>query len=178
MKIVATLLLMLGLTALGGCHAAYQQTDTAGQAAVGVRLDRSWSVLVAVAKDGAYNGRTYSGTGINVSQQTAAAFARHASKVEVASSGLQERSALLAAAQSANVGYLVIPAITHWEPRATEWSGIPSRTSFSLTVIDVKTGQDVTSSLLESRSRIFSWTRTSPESLIPELVRNYAASVY
>jgi hypothetical protein len=171
-------LFFLGLAALGGCHASYQQTDTAGQAASGVRLDRSLSVLVAVPKDGDYAGRTYGGSGVNVAQQTAAAFARYATRVQVASPSQQDRSELIAAAQAANAGYLVIPVITHWEPRATEWSGIPSRASFSLTVVDVKTGQDLTSSLLESRSRIFSWTRTSPESLLPELVRTHAAGLY
>lgn len=113
-----------------------------------------------------------------MAQQTAVAFANHARKVDTAAPNLTDKEALLGAARKDGFGYLVIPTITHWEHCATEWSGIPSRASVALTIIDVQTGDKVRSSQLDARSRIISWTSTSPDSLSRDMLQNYVEGLY
>ena len=171
-------ILAIGSLALTGCSAQYSRVDTGGSARAGTHLDSGKSVLVAVPADGSYDGKSYAGSGQMVAQRTAAAFTPHAKRVEIAPAKLDDRERLLAAGRNAGAGYLIIPSIAHWEPRATEWSGRPSRASIGMAIVDVSTGKDLTSALLESRSRIVSWTGTSPESLLPHLVGEYADGLY
>jgi Domain of unknown function (DUF4823) len=163
---------------VAGCTASYSRVDTAGAERAATRLDANQPVVVAIPRDGSYEGKPYPGSGQSVAQRTAAAFAKHAKTVDIAPSKLQDRDELLGAAHKAGAGYLIIPTIAHWERRATEWSGLPSRTSIGMAVIDVSTERDLTSTLLESRSRIVSFTGTSPESLLPQLIGNYVDSLY
>jgi hypothetical protein len=166
------------ILALTSCSASYKKVDTGGTATTEVRLDASKSVLVAVPADGSFESKAYSGSGQEVAHKLAAEFAKHAPKVDIAASNLRDRDELLNAARAASEGYLVLPTIDHWEQRATEWSGRPSRLSVGVAVVDVSTGQTVTSTLLESRSRIMSLTGTSPESLLPHLIGNYVNGLY
>ena len=97
---------------------------------------------------------------------------------EVGGGPASSRDDLLAAARKAGAGYLVIPNITHWEQRATEWSGIPSRVSMSLTAIDVQTGAEVRSALLESRSAVMTFVRPNPDNLAQEMIDQQVSAFY
>jgi hypothetical protein len=130
-----------------------------------------------VPRDGAYENRTYAGSGQTVAHAVAAAFSQRAARVQI-SDGYQDTDRALQLAKSAGAGYLVVPVISHWEPRATEWSGIPSRMSILLSIVDVTSGQQITSSSIEGRSRIMSWTRTSPESLLKDPLAQYVGGIY
>lgn len=152
--IVGLLRAMVVVIALGlsACTASYTQRDTAGVEASSVRLDSDQMILIAVPADGAYGGRTYAGSGRTVAQKTAAAFSRYARRVQIAPTQTANREELLAAARTVGARYLVIPSISHWEQRATEWSGIPSRVSLGMVTVDVATGKELRSGFLESRS--------------------------
>lgn len=163
---------------LSGCSASYNRQDTGGADLSGTRLDAAKPVLIAVPADGSYQGKPYPGSGQTVAQQTAAAFAKYARKVDTAPATVTERSALLDAARTGGFGYVVMPVIAHWEQRATEWSGLPSRASIGVSVIDAQTGEKVQSSSLDARSRIMSLTPTNPESLLSGLLGNYVTSLY
>jgi hypothetical protein len=113
-----------------------------------------------------------------VAQKTAAAFSRYVRRVEVGGGPALSRDELLAAARNVGAGYLVIPSITHWEQRATEWSGIPSRVSMSLTVVDTQTGAEVRSALLESRSAVMTMIRPNPDNLAQEMIDQQVSAFY
>ncbi|HZB52543.1 MAG TPA: DUF4823 domain-containing protein [Reyranella sp.] len=170
-----TCTVVLGLAA---CTASYKQRETAGLEASSVRLDASKNVFVSVSPDGQYGSKTYPGTGRTVAQKTAAAFSRYVRRVEVGGGPASSRDELLAAARNAGAGYLVIPSITHWEQRATEWSGIPSRVSMSLTVVDTQTGAEVRSALLESRSAVMTMIRPNPDNLAQEMIDQQVSAFY
>jgi hypothetical protein len=170
-----TCTVMVGLSA---CTASYQQRETGGLDASSARLDAGKSVFVSVSPDGQYGNRTYPGTGRTVAQRAAAAFSRYVRRVEVGGGPASSRDELLAAARQAGAGYLVIPNITHWEQRATEWSGIPSRVSMSLTVVDTQTGAEVRSALLESRSAVMTMIRPNPDNLAQEMIDQQVAAFY
>jgi hypothetical protein len=115
-------------------------------------LNPSKQVLVSVPKDAVYQGKAYPGSGQEVAQRTVIAFLKHTRQAEIASPALQDQGELLIAARNAGAGYLVIPTIIHWEPRATFWTGLPSQVDISLTVIDVDAGREVRSTVLEGRT--------------------------
>lgn len=163
---------------VSGCSASYSRQDTGGADLIGAHLDATKSVLIAIPDDGSYQSTPYPGSGRTVAQQTAAVFAKHTRKVDTASPGVTEKSALLDAAKNNGFGYLVIPTIAHWEHRATAWSGLPSRASIEISVFDAQTGDKLQSSIIDSRSRIVSWTSTSPESLLKGMLDNYVYSLY
>lgn len=161
--------------ALSGCSAKYQTQNLSGAATI--RLDHQKSVFVTVPEDGAYETKRYAGSGQTVAQETAAAFSSRAIRVHIGEQR-QATEAAVSAARKVDAGYLVIPTIAHWEHRATEWSGRPSVMSLRLTILDVQTGEQITAASIEGRSRIVSWTSTSPQSLLREPLRRYVASIY
>jgi hypothetical protein len=84
----------------------------------------------------------------------------------------------MAAAQAAKAKYLVAPVIVHWEQRATEWSGRPSRMTIRISIFDVATGSQITVTSIEGRSRIVSFISTSPESLLRDPLAQYVGTLF
>jgi len=134
-------------------------------------------VYVAVPQDGAYGNKFYAGSGQVVAQAVATAFSATATRVHVADEAVANDQSIITA-RSASAGYLVVPIIAQWEQRATEWSGRPSRMAIRITIIDVASGNQITSSAIEGRSRIFSFTSTSPESLLKDPLARYVQELY
>lgn len=166
---VAVLLLLIG------CTAKYQVNNLAGNEKV--RLDRGVAVYIAVPQDGAYSTKTYSGSGQYVAQSIAAAFSEMGAPVHVGEKNIGSDQAI-EKAKAVSAGYLVTTVISLWEHRATEWSGRPSRMAIRLSIIDVATGNQIAASAIEGRSRIMSFTSTSPESLLRDPVLNYVRGLY
>ncbi len=168
--------LLLLVPILAACTANYQVNNLSGTENT-ARLDKQKGVYLTVPADGAYGPKTYPGSGQTVTQVVAAAFSRSASQVHIAEKQLTKEEAV-AAAKQLNAGYVVILVITHWEQRATEWSGIPSRMAIRMSIFDTATGNQVFSTGIEGRSRIVSWITTSPESLLKDPVANYVNGLY
>ena len=169
-----TLALML-VFALAGCHAKYQVSNLSGASTT--RLDKQKSVYVAVPQDGSYGATIYTGSGQTVAQSVASAFSKVAPKVTVGDR-TQSNEEALASARKAGAGYLVVPVIAHWEHRATAWSGIPSSMAIRVTILDTTSGDQVSSTNVEGRSRIASVTSTSPESLLRDPLVEYVRGKY
>ncbi|SEI96085.1 DUF4823 domain-containing protein [Paraburkholderia diazotrophica] len=163
--------------ALTACTASYQNQDLAGSGAIPTHLSASSLVYVAMPADGAYESTVYPGSGRTTAQAVAAAFARHGSAVTIADA-TAPRERVIADARAAGAQFAAVPVISHWEPRATEWSGRPSRMSVSLAMIDVPSGAVVSNVELSGRSRIISFTSTSPDSLLREPIGKYVDGLY
>lgn len=171
-------LVVAAVIALGACTATYQERTTGGTEASTVKLDPARNVMVAIPADGAYGGKSYLGTGQLVAQNTSAAFSRYARKVQLGPAGVHELEPLLVSARAANADYLAIPSISHWEQRATEWSGIPSRVTLTLAIVDVRTGKELHSSLLESQSAIMTLVRPHADALAQRLIDDNVTGLY
>lgn len=171
----AVLIAVLVAFAATGCTARYQVNNLAGGSAT--RLERSANVYVSVPSDGAYGGTQYAGSGQTVAQSVANAFAPYSAQVAVASERVSPEEAM-SAAQAAKARYLVAPAIVHWEQRATEWSGRPSRMTIRISIFDVATGNQLTATSIEGRSRIVSFISTSPESLLRDPLAQYVGTLF
>jgi hypothetical protein len=163
--------------ALSACTASYHNQDLAGSGAIPTHLTASARVYVALPADGAYESKVYSGSGRTTAQVVAAAFARHGSAVTIADAPVS-RERVIADARAAGAQFAAVPTIAHWEQRATEWSGRPSRMAISLAMIDVPSGAVVSNVELSGRSRIMSFTSTSPDSLLREPIGKYVDGLY
>jgi hypothetical protein len=161
-----------------GCTASYRTVDAGGAAAAGARLDRAQPVLIAVPEDGRYDTIVYPGSGMSVAHQLAGGFVKYAPRVQVTPDRTTDRTKLLAAAKAGNFGYLVVPTVTRWEQRASGWSKIPSRAGVTLTVVDVASGQDLNTLLLDSQTRVMFVFSTDPESLLPQMVEDATNRLY
>jgi hypothetical protein len=166
------------LIALSGCHSTYTHVDTGSAESSGTRLDRSRPIFVAVPPDGRFADQTYAGSGWTVARATATAFLKHAGKVDIAAPEIQDRDALLVAARKLEAGYLAIPTIAKWEPRNTKWSGRPSTATVSMVIVDVATGQELKSALLDGQSHTGIGAGSAPERLLPHLIGDYLVGLY
>jgi uncharacterized protein DUF4823 len=168
---------IIAASCLAACSARYNVRDAGGTEAAAVRLDRSKLVFVAVPQDGAYGSKVYGGSGQSVAQAIATAFSETASRVRVGDRYGKSEDAI-AAGKAAGAGYVVIPVITHWEPRNTAWSSLPSRMAVRVAIVDAANGNELTSSAIEGRSRIVSLTSTSPDSLLRVPLSQYVHGLY
>lgn len=140
-------------------------------------MDNEKGVYLTVPADGAYESRPYPGSGQSVAQAVAAAFSQSAKRVYIAEKTLTKDQAM-ESARVLDAAYLVILVISHWEQRATEWSGRPSRMQIRISIYDTNTGVLIDSANIEGRSRIVSFTATSPESLLRNPVKRYVDGLY
>lgn len=171
-KLSLALLIPFVVTA---CHATYQVSNLSG--AHVSRLDGQRSVYVVVPRDGTYGSTSYAGSGQIVAQAVAAAFSKFATRVSIATKAQTDEEGL-DAARTIGAGYVVVPAIVHWEQRATQWSGIPSTMSVRVTVLEAASGKQISSASVEGRSRIVSLTPTTPESLLQDPLAQYVGGLY
>lgn len=169
------ILALVSLVMLAGCSARYNVTDLGGDSTAS--LEPGSSVYVVVPADGQYGNDTYSGSGQTVAQSVAKAFATYSSNVEIAGRMNTSRDEALEYARQQGIDYVVVPAIAHWEQRATEWSGKPSRMAIRISIYN-SDGRLIDSSAIEGRSRIMSFTSTSPESLLRDPLNGYVKKLY
>src|SRR6185437_8071996 len=106
---------------LAGCTAQYQVRSLSGTHN-SVNLSKQEGVYIALPPDGEYGATKYTGSGQTVAQVLAVAFSRYATSVHTAQATAPQKLAIAAATKSGD-RYVVMPLITHWEPRNTAWSG-------------------------------------------------------
>lgn len=173
----ATRISVLALTLLAtACTASYKVVQTDGHTGQ-QPLDGAASVYVALPKDGSYGSKNYGGSGRIVAGTIARELSSKAAGVEVGEEA-EGRDGALSSARKVGARYAVIPVITHWEHRATEWSGRPSRMSIDVSVYDAASEKRLNSRSLTARSRIVSFTPTSLESLLTKPIRDYVNALY
>ncbi|MCC7005601.1 MAG: DUF4823 domain-containing protein [Ottowia sp.] len=166
------LMMCIGIAA---CSAKYTTQNLSGTEKV--LLEKNKSIFISIPQDGFYETKQYFGSGQDVAQAVASAFSHHATQVTISEKQLSKDQSIVAA-QAAHADYVVIPVITHWEHRATEWSARPSLISLQIYIIDSKTGKQLTIAGIDGRSRIISFTRTDPKSLLRTPLAKYVDSIY
>ena len=81
-------------------------------------------------------------------------------------------------AKKENSKYLFYPTILLWEDRATQWSGKSDKIHINITVIDVLTGKEVSSTDIKSNSSFWTLRNASPAELLEEPLSQYINSLY
>lgn len=170
--------MLLVVVAVAACSAKFHATPTAGTPTLPGQLDPDRPVVVAVPTDGGFGDKITVGSGYKTAERTVKAFTRYAKNVRLADASLHGRDELLDAARRDGAGYLAIPTIIVWEPRFTPFTGHRSHATVQLAVIDVVTGQDVSTVVLDGYSRKVSLARTRPEGLLPRMIGHHLAVLY
>lgn len=166
------LLALAGLTFTGCAHKyafhPIQRTEA---------LSKDSSVLVTLPADGSFEKTQYPGSGRQAARAVAAAFAKHARHVDImgSTSGHDEQ---LAAARAGNFELLAAVLISHWEDRATEWSGRPDRIEVELRTIRVSDGATLNLGSVQGKSKWATWGGDSPEDLLEQPLAEYVGWLY
>lgn len=141
------------------------------------KLDPSATIYVAMPEDGAYGAKAYAGSGLATRDALASAFEKHAVRVCIASAH-EPREVALAKASELGCKYGVLPSITQWEDRATEWSGLPDRVLVQLVLVEVDAGREIDAVSIEGKSAWATFGGDHPEDLLAAPIGEYVDSLY
>lgn len=130
------------------------------------------SALVAVPPDGRYEETVYASSGRRTAVAVAAAFGKHLPKVDIMA-GPATPEEQLQAARNGGFDYLVSPMITHWEDRATEWSGKRDKIEVEIQTTRVSDGQQLARGAIGGRSRWGTFGGDSPEDMLENPIISY-----
>jgi len=160
-RVVTLVLLSLAMTPAFSAP-KYRVTEIVN---TGAKLGAESSVLIAVPKDGAFNGRVYSGSGLETAEATRNVFAHKLSKVQLEPTAPAESDSGISRAAAAGFSHYCQLEILHWEDRATEWSGKRDKIEVKFTLYDVATGKIVRSATIASVSKFWTFGGDHPQEL-------------
>jgi hypothetical protein len=140
-------------------------------------MERRSSVYIVTPRDGNYGDIKYPGSGMSVASAFDTALQRYSDDVVVG--GLAETAAVaLATAKEKKCVYLIIPKITRWEDRATEWSGKRDKMELFVRIIRVEDGSELRSAEIQGRSSWATFGGDHPQDLLKEPVTEFVGSLF
>lgn len=172
MKIAAAILTLVLLSA---CSASYQLVRPDNDPIVKLSPERSF--LVISPEGGSYGSRFYQSSGKMTADAVAESFSKYAARVDI-SEGHKGEVDPRELGRDGGYDYVVVPKITRWEDRATEWSGKPDRITILISVYDVAGGSTVNSAVLHGKSKWATFGGDHPQDLLPKLLGEYAKSLF
>jgi len=141
------------------------------------KLEHSVSVYVVTPHDGNYGETQYPGSGASVASAFESALIHYAENVVVGSTSPTSTEAL-EAAKAKKCTYLIFPRITHWEDRATEWSGRRDKMELVVKVIRVEDGVVVKNATISGISRFLTLGGTHPQDLLKDPVDEFVQGLF
>lgn len=174
------------LISVSSCSNNYNRIETGGTERTSVRLNEDVAVLVTTPKDGGYGRQIENGSGVAAARTIDASFSRYARLVDVYPSEYHSLNELRDVIAKNGYGYIVVPTITVWGRKDNSWSKVlPTQVSVKISVIDAKTGREVSSNFLEghgtspsSFSSLFEASDERPEELLSDLSDDYVDTLY
>ena len=168
-KKIFIILVLFGLT---GCVSTYNNEVLLKN---NTKLDSALSVFIATPINGSYGGAVYRDSGESTAIAVRSAFMRHVNGVEVSEKCSDVECLRLES--NGKYGYLVVPAILHWEDRATEWSGIKDKLEIKIVVYSSE-GSEIASTIIYGKSKWATFGGDHPQDLLPEPIKIYVQSLY
>ena len=172
---ILSALLILPLLILVGC-ADSQKLDINDQFGA-LKLDRNASAYIAIPANGRYGNKEYHGSGATVAQIIKGALLVHLVQVEIGTK-VEDFPKAKSSAALGHHKYLFNPTIVQWEDRATEWSARADKVSVKIAVIDVKSGEQISSATITGRSGLATFGGDHPQDLLPEPITEYIAELF
>lgn len=173
-KIVMGLIAVVLLTMVG-CTTKFSVVPMDGVSPA--KLETNKAVYIAQAADGKYSDQVYTGSGMQVSTYVSKVLIPYSSLTEI-SGQISPKDVLLQEATEIGATYLFVPVITHWEPRAAAWSGIPTRVNIELTVYDVETGQSVAAKSVSVKGKRMTFVSQHAHVLAEQAIQDLVKSFY
>ncbi len=172
MKKVLLTCLIVGLT---GCASIQQIRPHQYSSAPSLNLDGS--AYIMVPSDGKYMDKNYQGSGSMTAQILESSFLRYLRRVEISKEviGLKESFRI---AQKGSFMYLIYPKITHWEDRATEWSGIRDKVDVKINIFQSDTEKQLDSVMLRSKGTWFTFGGYHPQDILRKAIDRYVDSLF
>lgn len=173
MKVSAVILLILTLS-VAGCKTTTVAPITADP---GKKISQNESVYIVSPRDGAYGAIQYQGSGASVATALEAAFLRFAHSVSIGPH-LDSISDAIEVARQKKCEYVVFPKITHWEDRATEWSGRRDKIGLFVKVICVEDGSEAASAEITGKSAWFTFGGDHPQDLLRGPIQEFVSTLF
>ncbi|HEX8592464.1 MAG TPA: DUF4823 domain-containing protein [Pseudomonas sp.] len=134
--------------ALTGCADSHNCTPQQNGSA---RIAANDRILISTPVDGEYGTHGYTGSGRNTAKIIYNATSAK-SRLVLIGSVTENFEDAVSQAQRADQDILIFPTILHWEDRATEWSMIPDKVEVKLDVVNVRTGDVISSGVINGSS--------------------------
>jgi hypothetical protein len=171
MRLLTTLAVAAMLT---GCADSHQWTpQQSGSARIGAS-DRIW---ISTPQDGEYGTHVYKSSGRNTAKIIYNAASTRSRRVQIGGTAANFEEAV-GQAQGSAQDILIFPTILRWEDRATEWSMIPDKVEIKVDVVDLRTGDVISSGVIKGRSGLATLGGDHPQDLLPEPVAEFLSSVF
>ncbi|MFZ4967345.1 DUF4823 domain-containing protein [Pseudomonas sp. Mn2068] len=169
----ATLIIAL-FTLLAGCADSHQWQS---QQQASAPLNPKNRFYISTPADGQYGAQRYEGSGRNTVQIIYNALVQ---KTRAARIGrlVENHDDALTDARAAGQDVLIFPTILHWEDRATEWSMIPDKVEVKIDVIEVSSGDVLSSGIVKGKSGLATFGGDHPQDLLPEPITNFVHSIF
>jgi hypothetical protein len=140
-------------------------------------LTRNQSFYIVTPRDGSYGSQHYAGSGAAVANAFSAALLKYANDVLIGDY-VESTEAAQDVAKAKHCAYVVIPRITRWEDRATEWSGIRDKMELMVKIVNTADGTVLSASEINGKSRWMTFGGDHPEDLLKEPVQEWIASLF
>lgn len=162
------------LAALSGCADSHQWSPLHNGSA---RIAKTDKIYISTPPDGEYGDHVYRGSGRNTSGIISSAVSKRSRWMRVGAVADNFQDAL-AQAQSMGQDVLIYPTILHWEDRATEWSMIPDKVEIKVDVVQVSSGDVISSGIIKGKSGLSTLGGDHPQDLLPEPVAEFVDSLF
>lgn len=171
MRLFATL---CSIAILTGCADSHNWTPQQNGSA---RIGPNDRILISTPVDGEYGTHVYPGSGSNTAQVIYNATSAKSRLVRIGGVTGNYEDAVNQALR-ADQDVLIFPTILHWEDRATEWSMIPDKVEVKVDVVNVRTGDVISSGVIKGSSGLATWGGDHPQDLLPEPVAEFVSSLF
>lgn len=169
------LLAALGFTlTLAGCADSHNWTPQQNGSA---RIGANDRIFISTPMNGEYGSHVYRGSGRNTAKIIYNAANGKSRWVRVGGVAESFEDAVFQA-QRADQDILIFPTILHWEDRATEWSMIPDKVEVKVDVVNVQTGDVISSGVIKGSSGLATLGGDHPQDLLPEPVAEFVSSLF
>lgn len=166
--------ILFSIAALSGCADSHQWTPQQNGSA---RIAPSDRVFVSTPTDGEYGNHVYKGSSRNTAKIIFNAISAKSRMVQMG--GVAENYEDAASqAQRSDQDVLIFPTILHWEDRATEWSMIPDKVEVKVDVVDLRTGDFISSDIIKGSSGLATLGGDHPQDLLPEPVAEFVSELF
>lgn len=162
------------IAVLSGCADSHRWTPQQNGSA---RITSSERIFITTPADGDYGDTVYSGSGRNTTKIIYNAASAKSRLVRIGGVAANYEDAI-AQAQGAGQDILIFPTILHWEDRATEWSMIPDKVEVKVEVIQVNSGQVISSGIIKGSSGLATLGGDHPQDLLPEPVAEFVSALF
>lgn len=162
------------IAALSGCADSHQWSPLQNGSA---RIGKTDRIYISIPADGEYGDHVYRGSGRNTSSILSSAVSKQSRWVRVGRVTDNFQDAI-EQAQSLGQDVLIFPKILHWEDRATEWSMIPDRVEIKVDVVQVSSGDVISSGVITGKSGLSTLGGDHPQDLLPEPVAEFVDSLF